>query len=142
MKNFIAMPWLLKLMTISAFSVLGFVVGSVVTTSPIMVFGQPVTVSEWWSSGAGILTVTIAIIGGAAGVLMLRRSRFGRSAYILTWAVASASIPLIAALTGKGIAGSLPAAIFDLAVTVAIAIYLHKNQAIQSYFGANQVRRG
>jgi hypothetical protein len=41
MKNFSAMPWLLKLMTMSAFSVLGFVVGSVTTTSPIVVFGQP-----------------------------------------------------------------------------------------------------
>lgn len=75
MKNFLAMPWPLKLMTLSAFSVVGFVVGSVVTTSPIMVFGQPVTASEWWRSGAGILTVGIAVIGSAAGVLMLRRSR-------------------------------------------------------------------
>lgn len=137
-KNFFAMPWLLKLMTLSAFSVLGFVVGSVVTTSPIMVFGQPVTVSEWWSSGAGILTVGIAIVGGAAGVLMLMRSRYGRPVYILTWAMASASIPLIAELTGKGIAGSLPAAAFDSVLTLGIAIYLSKSQAIQSYFGSSR----
>lgn len=140
MKNFLAMPWLLKLMTLSAFSVLVFVIGSAVTTSPMMVFGEPVTASEWWRSGAGILTVGIAVIGSTAGVLILRRSRYGRPTYILTWAAATASLPLVAELTGKGVAGSLPAAVFDLIVTVSIALYLHKSKAIQSYFGTGQLR--
>ena len=134
MRNFIAMPWLLKLMTMSAFSVLGFLVGSVITTSPIAVFGQPVAVSEWWSSGAGLLTVGIAIVGSTAGLLMLKRSQHARPAYILTWTLASLSLPIIATFTGKSVPGALPAAAFDLMVTVVIAVYLYNNEAIRRYF--------
>lgn len=134
LKNFLSMPILLKLMTISAFGILGFVVGSLITNSPIMVFGQPVSVSEWWGSGAGPLTVVIAFVGGAAGLLMLTRSSYGRPAYLLTWLLATTSIPVIAILTGKDVMGSLAPAVFDLLVTIALGIYMYRNSSVRRYF--------
>lgn len=132
--NFLAMPTPLKLLT--AVTVVAPIV-CVVSLFPhqsIDVFGQPMTTSEWWSSGAGLTTVVVGGLMLSAAFLMLGRSRYGRPAYMLGVIVTDLSAPLIAYLTGKDFPAENSSLIVDLGVTAFIAWYLFKSRAVRNYF--------
>lgn len=73
----------------------------------------------------------------AAGLLMLRRSRFGRPAFILGLIAVSLSDPLISYLTELDFPAKLPSILSNLVVTLLVGLYLYKSRAIQKYFVAD-----
>jgi hypothetical protein len=128
------MPFLLKLIVLSSVSAAVFLIGTVVTTAPILVFGQRMTSSEWWASGAGLALLPAAVIGCAAAILMMRRSRYGRPVYILTLVAAYLSGPVVAHLAGKGIGTALPTLVAGLVVCIVASVYLYRSRAVDHYF--------
>lgn len=136
-KNFMAMPPLLKLLTAMTVGVPIFCIASMFPHQSIGVFGQQITVSEWWSSGAGLTTLVVGVLMLAAGLLMLRRSRYGRPAFILGLIAVSLSAPLISYLTESDFPAKVPSLLSNLVVTVLIGLYLYKSRTIQSYFVAD-----
>ena len=133
-RNFLAMPPLLKLLTASAFVVLLFVVGSAFRNSGIEVFGRQVSSANWWSSGAGLVTLIAGAILAASAILMLSRSRYGRPTYILGWVALDISILLISRITGTEVATAIPALISNVVITGVLGAYLYKSKAISHYF--------
>jgi hypothetical protein len=133
-KNFMAMPSLLKLLTVVTVGVPIFCIATMFPHQSIGVFGRQMTASEWWSSGAGPTTLVVGGLMLAAAFLMLRRSRYGRPAYLLGLIVVSLSAPLIAYLTGSDFPADVPSLLSDLVFTVFIGLYLYKSRAVQNYF--------
>jgi hypothetical protein len=133
-KNFLAMPTPLKLIVLSAVSAAVFLAGTAVTTGPVLVFGQRMTSFEWWTSGAGLALLPAAAIGCAAAILMIRRSRYGRPAYILMLVAAYLSSPVVAHLVGTGIATARPTLVAGLVVCVIASVYLYRSRAVDHYF--------
>ena len=133
-KNFIAMPLLLKLLTAASFVVPIFCAASLFPHDSIDVFGQQMTASEWWLSGAGLITLVASFVMLAAAFLMLRRSPYGRPTYILGGLVISLSAPFISILTGIGFQAEVPSLISDLVVTAFIGLYLYRSSAVRNYF--------
>jgi hypothetical protein len=133
-KNFMAMPPLLKLLTAVTVGVPIFCIATMFPHQSIGVFGRQMTASEWWSSGAGLTTLVVGGLMLAAAFLMLRRSRYGRPAYLLGLIVVSLSAPLIAYLTGSDFPAEVPSLLSDLVFTVFIGLYLYKSRAVQNYF--------
>lgn len=131
-----AMPPLLKWLTAMTIVVPVIAVATMFPQQSIGVFGRQMTASEWWSSGAGLTTLVVGGLMLAAGLLMLRRSRYGRPAYLLGLIVLNLSAPLIAYLTGSDFPAEVSSLIFDLVFTVLIGLYLYKSRAVQNYFAA------
>jgi hypothetical protein len=70
-------------------------------------------------------------------VMMLRRSRHARLAYIVAWIALNISIPYVAGVTGTGVAAVSKASLLaDLFVTLAIALYLYLSRGTRQYFRA------
>lgn len=134
-----AMPPLLKLLTAVTVGVPIFCITSMFPHQSIGVFGRQMTASEWWSSGAGLTTLVVGCLMLAAGLLMLRRSRYGRPVYILGLIAISLAEPLIAYLTESDFRAEAPSLFSDLVFTVLIGLYLYKSRAIQNYFVADLV---
>lgn len=133
-KNFIAMPPLLKLLTTIVVGVPIFCIATAFPHQSISVFGRQMTSSEWWSSGTGPTTLVVGGVMVFAALLMLRRSRYGRLAYLLGLMVLSLSEPVIAYFTGSSFSAEIPPTIFDLLFTALIGLYLYKSGAVQNYF--------
>lgn len=129
-----AMPLLLKLLTATTLVVPMFCVTSLFPSRSINVFGRQMSAWEWWSSGAGLVTIVIGGLVAAAALLMLKRSRHGRPMYIAGWVAISASVPLVAYLTGGRPSGEIASLISNLVLTVSISIYLYKSRAVREYF--------
>ncbi|HUW97560.1 MAG TPA: hypothetical protein VMV40_01795 [Acidiferrobacter sp.] len=132
-KNFMAMPPLLKLLTSVAIVVPVFCVVSMFPRESIEVFGRQMSTSEWWSSGAGLTTLVVGGFMLAAAILMLRRSRYGRPAYILGWIALNLSAPLVAHLTGTEFPGEMPSLMFAILLAVLISVYFYKSSAVHFY---------
>jgi hypothetical protein len=102
LRNFSSMPSLLKLLVASSLVMGGFLVRSVLPYGSISAFGRMVSIREWWTSGAGAATTIIAVLFMAAAILMLRRSQYGRSVYVLGWVAMSISIPTMSSILNGG----------------------------------------
>jgi hypothetical protein len=61
-KNFMAMPILLRLCTGVAGGVLVFVIGTMLPHGSIRVDGRQLTTSEWWAIGAGPFMLIVAFL--------------------------------------------------------------------------------
>jgi len=140
-KNFLAMPLLLKLLTAVTLVVPAFCVTSLFPHQSIRVFGQLMTATEWWSSGAGFVTLVIAGLMLGAALLMLRRSRSGRLMYILALILTSFSAPLITYLVPTDTPGAMSSLFANLVLTVFVGTYLYKSRSAQNYFKNTQQRR-
>lgn len=132
-KNFLAMPLLLKLLTAVTVVVPIFCIATMFPHQSIGVFGRQLTTTAWWSSGAGLTTLVVGGIMLAAAFLMLRRSPYGRPAYITAWIAISLSAPLISYLTATDFPAEVPSLISDLMLTALIGVYLYKSGAIRDY---------
>ena len=133
-KNFMAMPIILKLLTAGALGMLLIVVSTVVPGNAIHVFGRDVTHSEWWSTGAGLFTLMVGLVAVAAAALMLKRSIYGRPAYIFASAALSLSGLFVAGATGVSTTTVIPSTIGNLVLTLAIALYLYLSKGAKEYF--------
>ena len=136
-RNFLKMPWPLRILTAGGIAILFFVVGSMRPNSSINVFGQPVTTAQWWDSGAGLFSLTVGLLICIATVMMLGRSRYGRLVYILTWIVISLSVPFTAGALGGASSHILSISISNVVLTLLIAFYLYMNAAVKIYFSKN-----
>ncbi len=99
--NFIAMPGILKLLTVSALAMFLIIISTINPNVKINVFGHYMTYLEWWTTGAGIWIVLVGSTSVAAAVLLLMRSSYARPVYL----VATASTAISGLYIGK-IAGA------------------------------------
>jgi len=134
LKNFIAMPWLLRLLTMGGLFVVGWTAASMLPDRAIDVAGQPVSTSEWWASGAGPLALFVGLMMGVGAILMLKRSRYGRPTYVSAWLAMSISIPFVVHLSGGDPTRSMTALISNVVITALIAVYLYGRRAVRDYF--------
>jgi len=125
-ENFKAMPRLLKFLTAHALACFFFLVVSVVPHGRFFVSGRPVSYAEWWSSGIGLFAFLVGLVGPATGVLLLRKSRFARPAYL-----GFLSLGLIVPYL---LFGAPPMALAGAAAVCLAVAYLYKFPSTQQYF--------
>jgi hypothetical protein len=129
-ENFKSMPTLLKFLTAHAFICFVFLIGSIIPHGYFSINGRPVSFSEWWSSGAGLLCSLIGIVFPVLGYLFLVRARYARGLYVAAFVALSAFGPI----------GSPPASYYlaALVFVIGIAIYLYIWSSVRDYFCSNQ----
>ena len=76
----------------------------------------------------------VALLMIAASVMMLIRARHSRLAYIIALIALSISMPFLAGVTGVGVAASKQSLIFNLLLTLAIALYLYLSKGARNFF--------
>ena len=133
-KNFMAMPIFLKLLTAAALGMILVIVVTVIPGGSIRVFGRNVADSEWWRIGAGPFMAIVTLLMIASAVMMLKRTRHSRLAYVIAWIALSISIPFVAGVAGVGVAVSKPALFSNLLLTLAISLYLYLSKGARAYF--------
>lgn len=130
-----AMPTILKWLIAAGFFVCLMIIGTFFPHSIVRVLGRPVSTSNWWVSGAGPSMLIVAGLFCASSVMMLRRFRHARLAYIVAWIALLISVPYVAAVTGNGVAAvSKSSLIVNLLMTLAIALYLYLSKGARNYF--------
>ena len=137
-----AMPLILKLLTAATLVVPVICLVSLFPSQSINIFGRQMTTREWWSSGAGVVMVAVGALIVVAALLMLRRSRYGRPTYVAGWLAMSASVPVVAHLTGTHPSTELASLIWNLVLTVSIGLYLYNSSAARDYFATKPLLRG
>jgi hypothetical protein len=131
MKNFLAMPGILKMLTAVGFCTLIWVAASL---NGVSNFGEHVNASTWWGSGAGYCMLIAAIVMSGASVLMIRRSKYGRPVYIVGWLILGA-VAFIGALVAKiPYDAYWPSLAGHFAMTACVALYLYLSKAVKLYF--------
>lgn len=130
------MPKLLKWLT--AISLCAIAIAARTFFPPgIGVFGRLVTTQDWWTSGAGEISLICLIVFGASGILMLRRSSHGRLVFLLGWVALNLVVIPITGLTQTSSPPLLLLAI-DFMLAIPVAIYLYWNKAVREYFLAGK----
>jgi hypothetical protein len=134
LRNFNAMPGILKWLTSLCLVLPVFLLVSLTPHGSIRVSGRVMSNAEWWATGAGIVVVVLTIAMTAAGFLMLNRSPYARRIYILGMLATFLSGPLIEKLTQSGHDEPLWSILLGLLPVGAIAWYLYASQATAKYF--------
>jgi hypothetical protein len=136
-RNFLAMPPILKLITVTALGALIPVTTTVLPNFPAGVFGlfnRHISTSEWWSSGGGKLVLVATALFCASAVMMLRRSRYGRLIYIAALITMCMAIPIVAGVVGMDVVEWRFLLAVNLAWTVGLALYLYLDMSTRDYF--------
>jgi hypothetical protein len=133
-KNFNAMPGILKWLTSLSLALPIFVVVTLVPNGSIKVSGRLMANADWWATGAGAVTLVLAIIMAAAGILMLNRSPYARRIYILGMLATYLSGPLIGNLT-KSDDEPLWSILLGVLTVGIVAWYLYASKATAKYLG-------
>jgi len=136
---FLAMPWLLKLITLNAACGVPLVLATIVGP-PIYVGSNEISTSEWWASGAGVLVALAMIPVSASALLMLRRSARARKLYVSSVVLLSLTTPVAAYLTTKDITTAFYELAFLLLLFAFIAGYLYFNRGVRDYFERTPAR--
>jgi hypothetical protein len=135
-KNFAAMPWLLKLITLNA--ALGIVLIAATVAVPVNVYGREVAPSEWWSSGAGPVTAVAMALLFVSAYLLLERSAIARKLYLVSLSFAFATGPIVDHMVGARstdvVAVVLLQPLVALLLILLLACYLYLNRGVQKYF--------
>lgn len=139
--NFKLMPTFLKLCTACALGLSLALASTLLPGVPIRLFGHAVTHAEWWATGAGQYMLIVAALMAAAAAMMLIRVRHSRLAYITAWIALSFSIPFLAGVTGHDVTASNSSLIFNLLLTLAIALYLYFSKGSRIYFSSRRADR-
>jgi hypothetical protein len=100
----------------------------------MLVFGRPMPHGWWWSSGAVALAFVPGVVVCAAAILVIRRSGFARTVYVLGWLLLTLSIPLMGQFAGFDPADANPALIANGVCTALIAAYLYASPDVRRYF--------
>jgi uncharacterized membrane protein len=131
-KNFFEMPRWLKLLTIAGLAVVILALSK--PFSGVGVFGEQISPSTWWGSGAGLAFTLPALIMGYSAILFLRRSQKGRIAHVVGWITMTLGAyigvhleHLNPVMLNQGIA-------FNMAITVGVVLYLYLSKAVKLYF--------
>jgi hypothetical protein len=132
MKNFLAMPRILKMLTAMGFFSLVWVAASI--ANGVNFFGKHVDASSWWGSGAGYYCLIAALIMSGSSLLMLYRSRYGRPAHIAGWLAVTTTAVLGAYLAGVPYPSFMSSIMGNVALTGCIAIYLYLSKSTKNYF--------
>lgn len=132
--NFIKMPAILKLLSVCFLVVLSFSMYSMTPGTSVVIFGSEVSALQWWTSGSGLVSFITAISMMFASMLMLRRSRYGRLAYIFSWLAMDLSIIFVASSFGSGVGILISTLSNSLITTLLIILYLYKSAAVKKYF--------
>lgn len=127
------MPGILKWLTSLCVVPLVFLLFSLNPHGSIKVARQLMPNAEWWTTGAGMIVLVLAIAMTTAGVLMLKRSPYARRIYILAMLATVLSGPLIAKLTNNAIE-PFWSILLGLLPVGAMAWYLYASKAIAKYF--------
>ncbi|RDD80982.1 hypothetical protein DVJ77_14890 [Dyella tabacisoli] len=127
------MPGLLKMLTAMGFGMLAWVVASVFSGG-LSIFGQNVSTSDWWESGAGFLCLPAALLMAGSAILMLCRSRYGRPAHIAGWVAINMAVFIGIKRIGIHSSMFIPAMSFNAALIVGISLYLYLSKSIRNYF--------
>lgn len=132
LENFIRMPGLLKVLTLlGIFSILWVLITAF---SGVNVMGHYITAAVWWESGAGVLCLFAALIMNASAILLLRRSRYGRTLHIIGW-IAIILVSVFSFYLVKAIPKFLMLeTIFNFVIILCIGLYLFFNRKVNSYF--------
>lgn len=134
LKNFFAMPTVVRLFTIASLCVVVFALATMFTHTSIQFGDRRITSTAWWNIGAGPFMLIVALLMVASAVMMLRRSRYARLAHIVAWIALTISIPFVAGVTGAKVAASKPSLIINGLLTLAMALYLYLSKATRTYF--------
>jgi hypothetical protein len=107
LKNFNAMPAILKWLTSLCLVLPIFLIVSLIPHGSINVNGRATANSEWWATGAGAVVLILAIAMTTAGLLLLNRSPYARRVYIVGMLATFLSGPLAASLAHSDVAEPL-----------------------------------
>ena len=132
MRNFFAMPGILKILTAMGFFPLVWVVASL--ANDVNVFGKQISAPNWWESGAGYYCLFVALIMGGSSILMLYRSRYGRLAHIVGWLTMTTAAVFGAYLAKVPYSSFMPPIMGNVALTGCIALYLYLSKSTKDYF--------
>src|ERR1700677_1170833 len=138
-RNFLAMPRILKLITVTGIGAVIPVATTVLPNLPAGVFGlfdRHISTSEWWSSSGGKMVSITAALFCASAFMMLRRSRYGRLLYIAALITMCIAIPIVAGVIGMGMVEWRFLLAVNLARTVVLGLYLYLNMGARNYFMA------
>jgi hypothetical protein len=130
-KNFNSMPSFLKMLTVMGCFVLLWTVATIFQNK-ISVFGRYISISDWWSSGAGIFVSVVGIVMSGSAVLMLHHSRYGRPLHILGWVGISTAVPFVGYVTGNELEAQTFVA--NMVLSGFVTLYLYGNSAVRHYF--------
>jgi hypothetical protein len=132
MKNFLAMPGILKMVTVLGFFTLVWVATSLV--NGVDVFGKHVDTATWWAEGAGYCCLFAALIASWSSILMIMRSRYGRPVCIVGWLAIAASSLLGAYIAEVPYVSYMPGIVSSLIMTACVAGYLYLSKRTKTYF--------
>lgn len=144
-KSFKAMPMLLRFLTAVGLFVCLMVISTMRPNSVVHKDGRSISSAVWWASGAGPSMLVVAVLFGASTVMMLRRWRHARLAFLIAWISLNISVPYVAAVTGTGVASLwMQSVLGDALITVAIALYLYLGHGVRHYLHATgaELRKG
>ncbi|MCP3701349.1 MAG: hypothetical protein GY954_00245 [Alteromonas sp.] len=130
--NFKSMPTLLKFFTAHALACVAFLFGSIIPHNSFSINGQPVTYSEWWSSGTGIYVSLLGTIMAVAGYLLLTKKQYSRQIYLF---VLSLGLVVPYLKFGDNILAAT-----GVFFVLLIAGYLFLRAPVREYFTSNKQR--
>jgi hypothetical protein len=134
LKNFKAMPSVLKWLTAVSLVPPIFFLGTLIANGSINVNGRPMPNSVWWACGAGAIVAVLAVIMAVAVLMLVRRSKYARPVLLVGMTSTFMSGTLLTKLTGSNITAPLWLDITNLIPVAAIAAYLYANKAVRKYF--------
>jgi hypothetical protein len=135
--NFKSMPIFMKFITAHALSCVVFLLGSVIPHRAFSISGRPVTLQEWWSTGAGLYASLIGIILPFGALLFLQRSCYARPYYIgaLTFGLI---IPYLLFKQVLGFDFGYELAAVGAVTVAAVSWYLYGKKTVKYYFTSNK----
>jgi len=135
LSNFIQMPGFLKFLTgMAAICVLSVILS--ILPGYIDIFGQHVSTSEWWSNGSGSVFAVSLVPIFCSGILMLKRSVYGRVMHIAGWISADIGVLMVAIINDVKMPHTLAYmyVAFAIASTIVFAGYLYFGKRARAYF--------
>lgn len=135
LSNFIQMPGFLKFLTgMAAICALSAILS--ILPGYIDIFGQRISTSEWWSNGSGSVFAVSLVPIFCSGILMLKRSVYGRVMHIAGWISADIGVLMVAIINSVKVPQTLAYmyVAFAIASTIVFAGYLYFSKRARAYF--------
>ncbi len=133
-RTFRRMPSPIKVLCLSVFGIDLFVAYSAVPEAQISVFDELVSMSLWWTSGAGALTLAIAAWMSFAVYLTFQRSKVARFLYVIGWIFMSAITIFVGRSFGAPLRELLMGLAFNGIVFVGLIVYLWCSNGASRFF--------
>lgn len=135
LSNFIQMPGFLKFLT---GMVLVCTLSLVLSMLPgyIDLFGRHISVTNWWSNGSGFVFAISLIPMISSGILMLKRSIYGRIVHIFGWIFADIGVLAVVILNDITVPtnDAYIYASFSIASIIVFSGYLYFSKRVRAYF--------